>query len=189
VFGDYAWLEGIPGAGSLLARERAVPTVVMSGLSKVCGLPQVKLSWMVVAGPEPAKRRMLEALEWIADLFLSVNGPAQDALPGLLAARHAFQKAVRERLRANVARVRKAVVSQPALAMAEAEGGWVAILRVPRVRAEEDWTLELLRRGVVAHPGHFYDMEDEAHLVLSLIVEPRTFDAGLAVIEALVAEG
>jgi aspartate/methionine/tyrosine aminotransferase len=189
VFGDYAWREGIPGAESLLARGRAVPTVVMSGLSKVCGLPQAKLSWMVVAGPEPARCRLLEALEWIADLFLSVNGPAQDALPRLLAARHAFQGTARERLRVNLARVQEAVANQPSLTMLRAEGGWVVVLRIPRVRTEEAWALELLRRGVVVHPGHFYDIEDEAHLVLSLIVVPRTFDAGLAVIEALAAEG
>ncbi len=188
VFSDYPWKDSVPGAGTILATERRVPTVVLSGLSKVCGLPQLKLSWMVVAGPEPEKRQLLEGLEWIADLFLSVNGPVQQALPELLANRHPFQAAVRERIHTNLARLDRAVAAQPAMSRLTAAGGWVVILRVPRVRTEEEWALELLRRGVVTHPGHFYDMEDEAHLVVSLIVEPDVFSAGLDVIEGLVAE-
>lgn len=189
VFGDYPWGERVTGAESLLSLSRAVPTVVLSGLSKVCGLPQLKLSWMVVSGPEVRKRELLDALEWVADLFLSVNGPAQEALPDLLAGRHAFQSAVRERIAANLSRLKAVVARRPELATLAADGGWVAILRVPRVRSEEEWALELLRRDVVVHPGHFYDIEDEAHLVLSLIVEPAVFDGGLEVIEALAAEG
>lgn len=189
VFGDYLWREGAPGACSLLAASRSVPAVVLSGLSKVCGLPQLKLSWMVVSGPAAAQRELLAALEWVADLFLSVNGPAQDALPDLLSRRREFQDAVRERIAANRARLGRAVEARPELSQLPADGGWVAILRVPRVRSEEDWALELLRRGVVVHPGHFYDMEDEAHLVLSLIVDPVAFDAGLRIVEALVSEG
>jgi len=189
VFGDFAWQDGVPGAESLLAAPRAVPTVVMSGLSKVCGLPQLKLSWMAVTGPEPAKRELLAALEWVADLFLSVSGPVQEALTDLLAGRHAFQAAVRARVATNLARLDRAVAARPELSRLAADGGWVAILRVPRVRTDEEWSLELLRRGVVVHPGHFYDIEEEAHLVLSLIVEEHVFDAGLTVIEALAVEG
>ena len=53
----------------------------------------------------------------------------------------------------------------------------------------EEWTLELLRRGVVVHPGHFCDVDEEPRLVVSLIVEPQAFDEGLACIEARAGEG
>jgi aspartate/methionine/tyrosine aminotransferase len=187
VFSDYAWRESVPGAASVLANPRSVPTVVLSGLSKVCGLPQLKLSWMVVAGPEREKRELLEGLEWMADLFLSVNGPVQQALPGLLAGRDPFQRAVMERVRVNLARLVLAVEKHPELTRLNADGGWVAMLRVPEVRSDEEWALELMRRGVVVHPGHFYDVESGAHLVVSLIVEPRVFDEALGVIEAMLA--
>jgi aspartate/methionine/tyrosine aminotransferase len=187
VFADYAWSP--PGPSSLLAGERAVPTVVLNGLSKICGLPQLKCSWIAVAGPAREKRRILEGLEWIADLFLSVNGPVQEALPDLLAGRHVFQEAVRQRIRANLGRLDRAVRATPSMSRLNADGGWVAVLRLPRVRSEERWAVDLLERGVIVHPGHFYDFEEEAHLVVSLIVEPAIFDEGLARIEAFVAEG
>jgi aspartate/methionine/tyrosine aminotransferase len=123
----------------------------------------------------------------MADLFLSVNGPVQQALPGLLAGRDPFQRAVMERVRVNLARLVLAVEKHPELTRLNADGGWVAMLRVPEVRSDEEWALELMRRGVVVHPGHFYDVESGAHLVVSLIVEPRVFDEALGVIEAMLA--
>lgn len=188
VFGDYVW--GSPLASSTTLREaHDVTTVALGGLSKVCGLSQLKCSWIVVAGSVPAKRRLLEGLEWISDLFLSVNGPVMAALPELLAGRHAFQSAIHERLRRNLARIEQAVTRVPAMQRLSARGGWTAILRVPAVRREEDWALMLLERGVLVHPGFFYDIEREAHLVVSLIVDPEVFDRGMQVIEDLVAEG
>ena len=65
----------------------------------------------------------------------------------------------------------------------------MAVLRVPGRLSEEEWALELLRRDVVVHPGQFYDFDSEAFLVVSLIVAPADFDAGVSRIEALVAEG
>jgi len=183
VFGDFAWAEGstLP---SLLGPRRA-PTFVLSGLSKVCGMPQLKLGWIAVAGPEAARAEALQGLEWIADLFLSVSTPVERALPHLLAGRAPWQARVRERIAANLARLDQATARAPRLSRLAGEGGWVAVLRVPGPRSEEEWALELLRRGVVVHPGQFYDFEREAFLVLSLIVPPAEFDAGLSRIEEL----
>lgn len=194
VFGDFPWPRGgagprggAPGQESLpsLLGERRCLTFVLSGLSKVCGMPGMKLSWIAVAGPEPLRERALAGLEWIADLFLSVGSPVQAALPRLLESRHGFQSRVRARLEENLETLRAFAARRPMFALLPAEGGWVAILRVPRVRSEEEWALELLREDVVVHPGHFYELEEEAHLVLSLIVEPRDLAEGLARIEAL----
>ena len=44
----------------------------LGGLSKSAGLPQVKLGWMAVGGPDPLVRAALERLELIADTYLSV---------------------------------------------------------------------------------------------------------------------
>jgi aspartate/methionine/tyrosine aminotransferase len=186
VFGDFPWPPADSALPGLLGPRR-VPTFVLSGLSKVCGMPGMKLSWIAAAGPDAAREQALAGLEWIADLFLSVGTPVQAALPRLLEARHPFQARVRERLRANLDALRAFTARRPEFELLPAAGGWVAVLRVPLVRSEEDWTLELLRRDVVAHPGHFYEMDHGAHLVLSLIVEPRDFGAGLARIEALAA--
>ena len=200
VFGDFPWTRGDglarpharagAAASSLpsLLGERRVPTFVLSGLSKVCGMPQLKLAWIALAGPAPDRAEARRGLEWIADLYLSVASPVQAALPRLLAGRHAWQARVRERIARNLARLRETVAREPQLELLAGVGGWVTVLRMPQRRGGEEWALELLRRDVVVHPGHFYDLEQEAHVVVSLIVEPEPFAAGLARIEALAGE-
>jgi aspartate/methionine/tyrosine aminotransferase len=180
VFGDFPWPPrgGAPGDAvaargalpSLLERPRVL-TFVASGLSKVCGLPQLKLSWIAVDGPALERDEALRGLEWIADLFLSVAAPVQEALPALLAARHEYQAQVRVRIAANRARLAGLVDRCPEIQFLEAEGGWVAVLRMPSRMSDEEWALELLCSDVVVHPGHFYDFAEPWHLVISLIVE------------------
>jgi hypothetical protein len=186
VFGDFPR----PGAATLpsFSGEAAVPTFVLGGLSKACGMPQMKLGWIVAGGPPAGRDEALRGLEWIADLFLTVSTPVQVALPTLLAARHAFQRRVRERLATNLARLAGLVSRRPELDVLRAEGGWAAVLRLPRRRSEEDWALGLLARDVVVHPGHFYDFADEGRLVLSLIPVPADFDAALGRLEEFAAE-
>ena len=61
------------------------------------------------------------------------------------------------------------------------EGGWYAVLQVPRTRTEEEWTLKLLDESdVLVQPGFFFDFESEAFLVLSLLPEPATFAEGVS---------
>jgi aspartate/methionine/tyrosine aminotransferase len=185
VFGDHGW-DGTPLP--TLAAAGPATTFVLGGLSKACGLPQLKLSWIAAAGPERSVAEALAALEWIADLFLSVSTPVQVALPRLLGARDAFQSRARARIAANRARLEDLVARRPEVVVLSADGGWVATLRLPRTRSEEEWCLELLRRDVLVHPGHFYDFEDEAYAVVSLVVEEATFAAALPRIEAVLAE-
>ncbi|HKQ57580.1 MAG TPA: pyridoxal phosphate-dependent aminotransferase [Candidatus Eisenbacteria bacterium] len=189
VFGDFPWRDQRvgPGLPSLLGARR-VPTFVLSGLSKVCGMPQLKLGWIAVAGPDGARAEARHGLEWIADLFLTVGTPVQAALPRLLAGRQAWQARMRERIAVNRARLGDVVAQSPALERRDGVGGWVAVLKLPGGRDEEAWVLELLRRDVVVHPGAFYDFEDEPYLVLSLIVAPGVFATGLERIAALASD-
>lgn len=177
VFGEHP----LPGHGPLPTwrGEREVLTFVLGGLSKRCGLPQLKLGWIAVAGPGDAKREALARLEWLGDLFLSVGSPVQAALPELLALRHAFTERVRERITANLAALDAMLAAHPACTRLPAHGGWTCVLRVPATRSDEAWALALLERGVAIHPGHFYDLAPGEHLVASLIVEPATFARGL----------
>lgn len=185
VFGDFPWTDASRAGLPSLLGNRAVPTFVLSGLSKVCGMPQLKLGWIAVAGPAEARAEALRGLDWIADLFLSVGTPVQNALPKLLKAREDWQTKVRRRILSNLARVRQAIAGNPAIELRAGAGGWVAVLRVPAVRGEEEWALELLKHDVVVHPGHFYDLDDEPHLIVSLIVPADTFSLGMEIIEDL----
>jgi hypothetical protein len=42
--------------------------------------------------------------------------------------------------------------------------------------------LELLRRGVAMHPGHFYDFDGGAHLVASLLPGEENFAKGMEIL-------
>jgi alanine-synthesizing transaminase len=167
VFSDYALDAG--GVRSLVGVEGAV-TFCLNGLSKLIGLPQMKLGWIIAND-----RASLERLELIADTYLSVGTPVQCGLAELLAMKSGIQAQIMARVRANLALVPKA---------RHAEGGWYAILQVPRTKSEEQWALDLLEKhNVLVQPGYFYDFESEAFLVLSLLTPTEVFREGLVLIE------
>ena len=183
VFSDYAFAPDAERVTSLSAVEECA-ALSMSGLSKIAGLPQMKLGWIVVAGPPQFRVEAMAKLEWIADTYLSVGTPVQCAAPRLLASGVAVQRLIRGRTAANLAFARQAVAGS-AVEILAVEGGWSLILRVPRVRTEEEWCLELLERdNVLVQPGYFYDFESEAYLVASLLTAPAEFAEGISRIVA-----
>ena len=176
VFSDFGFGADADRVATLAGSSDAL-TFSMSGLSKIAGLPQMKLGWIVAGGPDHAAA--LEGLEWIADTFLSVATPVQCALPRILAASRAVQEQIRQRTRANLLHVVENAAGSPCRCL-HAEGGWYAVLEVPRIRTEEEWALRLLADSdVLVQPGFFYDFEAEAFLVLSLLTPPAVFAEGL----------
>lgn len=177
VFRDYGFGEEADRV-STLAGERKALTFCMSGLSKIAGLPQMKLGWIALNGPD--REQAMDALELIADTYLSVSTPAQVALPRLLELSGSILNDIRERTASNLARLREAIHGSAATLL-RTEGGWYAVLQVPRTRTEEEWTLKLLdESGVLVQPGFFFDFETEAYLVVSLLPEPATFAEGVS---------
>ena len=177
VFSDYAFEDDSERVTTLAGVEECL-AFSMSGLSKVAGLPQMKLGWIVTAGPPPLRTQALERLEWIADTYLSVGTPVQHAAARLLSAGEFIQQQIRERTKENLRFARHELAGSPG-SLLTTEGGWYGILQIPRVRTEEEWALELLTRcRVLVQPGFFYDFESEAFVVVSLLAEPRDFQLG-----------
>jgi aspartate/methionine/tyrosine aminotransferase len=179
VFSDYAFGADADRVATLADVEDCL-TFSMSGLSKVAGLPQMKLGWIVCAGPERLRREAMEKLEWIADTFLSVGAPVECAAAKLLEAGAEVRRSIRERTAGNLAFAREELGGSAASPLA-VEGGWNLTLQVPRIRSEEEWALELLaRKDVLVQPGFFYDFEAEAFLVVSLLTRPEIFREGVS---------
>ena len=179
VFADYP-LGDDPSRVPTVAGVEECLAFSMSGLSKVAGLPQMKLGWIVVSGPDAARRQAWDHLEWVADTYLSVSTPVQCAAPRLLAAGEEVQRQIRTRAAENLAYARTTLEGSAANILA-VEGGWYIILQVPRTRSEEEWTLHLLESAnVLVQPGFFYDFESEAYLVVSLLTSPPIFREGVA---------
>jgi len=155
-------------------------TFAMSGLSKIAGLPQMKMAWVIASGPEELKRQAVERLEVIADTYLSPNAPVQLATPVFLEQRRGFQKQVIARVRRNLAELDRQLSKQKACERFEVEGGWYAVLRVPATGSDEELAIELLTKGDVhVHPGHFFDFAAEGYLVVSLIAREEEFAEGM----------
>jgi len=177
VFLDFSLKAGRPAT---FARNAEALTFTLSGLSKICGLPQMKVAWAVVGGPEPLKSQAQARLEVIADTYLSMNAPLQWALPSLLGLRHNFQRQWLTRARTNLAELDRQLAKHNSVNRLEVEAGWNVVLRVPATRLDEELALELLSaRNVYAHPGHFYDFPGDGYLVVSLITPAREFTKGI----------
>jgi len=179
VFGDYA-LE--PPAGhlptALESEAPDCPLFVLSGLSKIAALPQIKLGWIAARGAQA--RALLEPLSFIADQYLSVSASAQAAAPELLRLAPAIQTGIKARLRANLAALDRALAPHPHLSRLPVEGGWSVLLRRPALDPAEACALRLLREAqVYVHPGHFFDLPGEGYLVLSLLPRAELFQEGV----------
>lgn len=178
VFSDYAF-DSDPERVATVASVDGCLAFAMSGLSKIAGLPQMKLGWIVVAGPAAARAQALERLEWISDTYLSVGTPVQHAAARLLNAGEFVQQQIQQRTAENLGFASQALTGSCVNPLF-VEGGWYLPLQVPRLRTEEQWALDLLSHcHVLVQPGFFYDFESEAFLVISLLTEPAVFQEGL----------
>ena len=179
VFTDYR-LDGAAPAVSVLQQSRAL-AFALGGLSKSVGLPQVKVAWIAVNGPDALVAEALAGLEIVADTFLSVSTPAQVALPRLLVHGAVVRHAIRERTARNLSALTAAAAAAPAVTLLPPAGGWCAVLQVPSLVSEEALVLALLEHdGVLVQPGYFFDFPREAFVVVSLLVDPGVFDPAIA---------
>jgi aspartate/methionine/tyrosine aminotransferase len=185
------------GAPATFARGLpGVPVYVVSGLSKIAALPQMKAAWIVVTaaviGPSPdqppnnapddSPAQALARLEVIADTFLSMNAPIQWALPAWLAGRSAIQQQIRSRVAANLAALDQVIATASAVQRLALEGGWYAVLRIPALNPDDHTVLALLDRGVWVHPGYFFGLPDSGWLVLSLLAPEAEFSNGVVIL-------
>lgn len=163
-----------------MRRDLGTLCVSLGGLSKSVGLPQVKLGWMAVNGPEALVRDALERLDVITDTYLSVSTPVQVAASSLLEHGAVVRAAIQERLDTNLSALRRLLTARPDVTLLEPDAGWTAVIQVPATEPEEQLVLRLLAdHDVLVHPGYFFDFAHEAFLVVSLLPEPSIFADGI----------
>ncbi|HYK37238.1 pyridoxal phosphate-dependent aminotransferase [Alloacidobacterium sp.] len=159
-------------------------TFVLSGLSKIAALPQMKAAWIAAFGPGEALKQSLSRLEIIADTFLSMNAPIQHALPHWLTHRHAIQQQITERTKKNLETLDALLAKQSMVTRLAVEAGWYAVLRIPAIRSDEETAIDLIRSaGISTHPGYFFGFHGDGWLVVSLLTPENDFKIGL---EALI---
>jgi aspartate/methionine/tyrosine aminotransferase len=181
VFADYP-LDPAPEATHVLAGADVL-TFSLGGLSKSAGLPQLKLGWIGFGGPGAKVDEALAAYEIVADTYLSVSTPVQAAAAELIESGAAIRAQIHARVRRNLDALRALATAYPSIAVLRVDGGWSAVLQVPRLRSEEALVLDLLEHdNVLVHPGYFFDFDREAFIVISLLIEPAAFDRAIALV-------
>ncbi len=179
VFLDYT-REAAATRAQTFALSNGALTFTMSGLSKVSLLPQMKLAWTVVSGPESLVQTAVERLEVIADTYLSPSTPVQLALPKFLSLRQEMQAQLRERMIENLAFLDDGLRESELLSRLDREGGWYALLHVPITEPDDELCVEILEQcAVLVHPGHFFNFSKDGYLVVSLIVGGGEFREGV----------
>ena len=180
VFADYELEPGAASRAGRVATRRDVLSFALGGLSKSAGLPQVKLGWMAVGGPDSLVAEALERLELVCDTYLSVSTPVQLAAAELLHRGAAVRSQIAVRIVANYRALHTAVAGAPSCRVLPSEGGWYAVLQVPSLESEEDLVLRLLADGVLTHPGYFFDFPRGSFLIVSLLPPDASFADGVS---------
>lgn len=180
VFSDFRWNEASGQVKTVVNHSESL-TFVLNGFSKVLGLPQVKLAWIVVSGPpdlfELARRR----LEMITDVYLSVGTPVQHGADLLLRQRQAMQEQMRSRIAANRQCLQEQLAGATNARLLKAEGGWYGVVRMEDHLSDEDRVLQLLQKDhTLVHPGYFHDFDQEGFIVVSLLTPVAVFSEGVS---------
>ncbi len=177
VFFDFSWnknkkYKSFAGNGEAL-------TFTLSGISKILGLPQMKLSWIVVSGPAAFRREACARLEVIADTYLSVNAPVQNALPAWLGGREMVITEILSRIETNLKNLLEITRASAKFKVLDSQGGWYAVLHL-NGGVDEDFCLKLLNdKNILVHPGYLFDFEEENILVVSLLASEPEFSKGI----------
>jgi alanine-synthesizing transaminase len=164
-------------------------TFTLGGLSKSCGLPQMKLAWIVVSGPGKKAREARERLEFIADAFLTVGTPVQQAAPALLELGIGIREQIHRRVDQNEETLKEILGETAGVTLFPRDGGWYSVVGLPAGTDDEEFALRLLKeKSVVVQPGYLFDLEDPPAAVVSLLTPGEVFEEGIARISALLRQ-
>jgi len=183
VFLDYPVAGPVPQTMAVL---EGGSRYIFSGLSKVCGLPQMKLGWIVLSGEvEPALR---EGLDLIADTYLSVSAPIQWAAIDWLRRRFEIQSSILLRIKGNDLWLRQ-WAKENGIHYQPPEAGWTAVLELPGTIDEEVLVMRLLTGyGILVQPGYFYEFQGPSRLVVSLLTPTDDLEEGMSGLKSEMAD-
>jgi alanine-synthesizing transaminase len=180
VFSDYYGAGGPPEVSTVVNRTQAL-TFVLNGFSKMLGLPQVKLGWVVAGGDPGLAKAAQDRLEIALDFYLSVATPVQHAAARLLGHRDRMQRQISTRITDNHQFLVEQTTQNPNCRALMREGGWYEIIEIFDAVSEEDRILQLLERDhTLVHPGYFYEFNKEGLVVVSLLTPVETFRGGIS---------
>lgn len=167
-----------------LATQNEVLCFTLGGLSKLLGLPHLKLGWIRVSGPQDLVEESVRRLEILNDALLSASTPVQCALPGLLSRCGEFQARIASRLEQNrqVWNTFRQNLPEGFQAL-DASSGWFGILQWFHSCPEDLVCTRLMEHGVKVLPGYLFDLPQPG-FVVSMVSESSAFLHGTSVISS-----
>lgn len=148
---------------------------ILNGLSKITATPQLKLSWMYIIPQKGNEESIIRKIEFIADAYLSVSTPVQNAAQSLLNKRSYLQSQLISRIKNNLA-----LLENEGFDFYKVKAGWYACIKLKQNIQDEIFCSGLLENAhVLAHPGYFYEFTDEEVIVISLIQKEEVFREGI----------
>jgi hypothetical protein len=186
VFGSYNFFSDSHRA-HIQKPDVPVLAVSLNGISKLLGLPQLKLAWVLIQNTGKDSEALLSRLDIVADTFLSVNTPVQAALPTLLSYADSLSGQIHSRVHSQYQLLQTTFADSNATVL-HSEGGWYAILQLTQSHNDEEWAIELLQKeNILVYPGHFFEMEQPSCLVLSLLPPSDLFQTAAGTIRAFLS--
>jgi alanine-synthesizing transaminase len=179
VFSDYHGAGAPQEVLTVVNRTQAL-AFALNGFSKMLGLPQVKMGWIVCGGDPDLARAAQSRLENLLDFYLSVATPPQHAAARLLGGRQKIQRQILARIAANSRFLDEQIARTANCRVLVREGGWYAIIEIFDALSDENRVLQLLERDhTLVHPGYLYEFHKEGIVVVSLLTPVETFRAGI----------
>lgn len=180
VFSDFSCGE-TPDRVKTVVNHSETLTFVLNGLSKILGLPQVKLAWIVVSGNPDLRELAQDRLEMITDLYLSVGTPVQHGADLLLRQRQAMQQQMLSRIADNSEFLKGQFAQAANARLLNREGGWYAVVKIEDHLSDEQRVLQLLEQdNTLVHPGYFHEFDQEGFIVVSLLTPADAFCEGVS---------
>jgi aspartate/methionine/tyrosine aminotransferase len=150
----------------------------LNGISKMFALPDLKLGWIALSGPNVDE--YVDRLELLNDTLLGANSMAQYMLPILFERGTAFVQAMRDRIQSSLLAALSHLHAIDRIRVAPPLAGMYLFPEVVDCYDEDLLLEEMLAAGLFAHPGYFYDEDRGCFLMISALLEPPRLADGLS---------
>lgn len=183
VFSEFpCGVTNIPPLGVL---HPELPVFHLNGISKMFGLPDLKLGWIALSGS--GTKEYEKRLELLNDTYLGANYLVQSMLPSIFTEGIDFVKQLRIRFRSGIDLALELLSENHGIKVRRPDGGYYIFPEIENWKDEEDLVLHLLKNhGVLVHPGYFYDCEQGTHVMISCLTEKGKLTEGLKRIVAAI---
>ncbi len=176
---------GVTNIAPFGALHPELPVFHLNGISKMFGLPDLKLGWIALSGANV--RDYEQRLELLNDTYLGANYLAQSMLPLIFDEGMGFVEQMRTKFRSGIDLALELLSKNNNVKICRPDGGYYLFPEIKTRKDEEDLVLHLLKNhGIFVHPGYFYDCEHGTHIMISCLTEKMKLIEGLKRIVAAI---